>query len=283
MGTQQIRLLDRQEATRMVEWSAEEGWNPGLNDADAFYATDPGGFWGLFEDGAMLATISVVRYGAAFAFVGLYICRRDRRGEGIGYRLWQAALEGANAGTLGLDGVVDQQSNYRKSGFAFAHRNVRYGGTPVATAPDDPRLTRIGSNDVRAVLDYETASRLFPAERTAFLRAWLDLPGATSFALRGRDGAIEGYGTIRPCHSGFKIGPLFAATADDAMILARALIAQARPGPVFLDPPEPNAPAVVLAKRLGLEPVFETARMYRGPVPDLALDRVFGITCFELG
>jgi len=267
----------------MVEWAAEEGWNPGLNDADAFFATDPGGYWGLFEDGAMLATISVVRYGTALAFVGLYICRPDRRGEGIGYRLWQAALEDASAGTLGLDGVVDQQSNYRKSGFAFAHRNVRYGGTPVAAAPDDPRLTHIGSNDVGAVLEYETAFRLFPAGRSAFLRGWLDLPGATSFALSGRDGTIEGYGTIRPCRSGFKIGPLFAANADDAMLLARALIAKAGRGPVFLDPPEPNAPAVGLAKRLGLEPVFETARMYRGPVPDLALDRVFGITSFELG
>ncbi|MEX1108827.1 MAG: GNAT family N-acetyltransferase [Dongiaceae bacterium] len=281
--TQQIRLLDRQETVRMVEWAAAEGWNPGLNDADAFSATDPGGYWGLFEDGAMLATISVVRYGAAFAFVGVYICRPDRRGEGLGYRLWQAALEGASAGTLGLDGVVDQQSNYRKSGFAFAHRNVRYGGTPVATAPDDSRLMRIGSNDVGAVVAYEAAARLFPAERTAFLRAWLDLPGATSFALRGRNDAIEGYGTIRPCRSGFKIGPLFAAHEDDALILAQALIAIAGHGPVFLDPPEPNAPAVDLAKRLGLEPVFETARMYRGPVPDLALDRVFGITSFELG
>ncbi|MEX0809255.1 MAG: GNAT family N-acetyltransferase [Dongiaceae bacterium] len=281
--TQQIRLLDRQETARAVEWAAEEGWNPGLNDADAFFASDPGGYWGLFEDGALLATISVVRYGGAFAFVGLYICRPDRRGEGLGYQLWESALGNANAGTLGLDGVVDQQLNYRKAGFALAHRNVRYGGTPVATAPDDPRLTGIGPEDVGAVLAYEAAARLFPAERRAFLRAWLDLPGSTSVALRDRSGAIEGYGTIRPCHSGFKIGPLFAAHAGDAMCLAQALIVRAGRGPVFLDPPEPNVPAVDLAKRLGLEPVFETARMYRGPAPDLAVDRIFGITSFELG
>ena len=52
---------------------------------------------------------------------------------------------------------------------------------------------------------------------------------------------------------------------------------------VFLDPPEPNGPAVALAKRYGLEPVFETARMYRGAVPELPLEKIFGITTFELG
>jgi hypothetical protein len=34
---------------------------------------------------------------------------------------------------------------------------------------------------------------------------------------------------------------------------------------------------------MDLYPVFETARMYRGRVPDLSLARTYGITTFELG
>lgn len=45
----------------------------------------------------------------------------------------------------------------------------------------------------------------------------------------------------------------------------------------------PNVKAVALAERHGLTPGFETARMYRGPAPDLPLDKTFGITTFELG
>jgi hypothetical protein len=41
--------------------------------------------------------------------------------------------------------------------------------------------------------------------------------------------------------------------------------------------------ARALFERYGLKPVFETARMYRGPVPVLPLDRIYGITTFELG
>ena len=35
---------------------------------------------------------------------------------------------------IGLDGVVGQQENYRKSGFQLAYANVRYGGTVAAPA-----------------------------------------------------------------------------------------------------------------------------------------------------
>ncbi len=54
-------------------------------------------------------------------------------------------------------------------------------------------------------------------------------------------------------------------------------------GEIFLDVPEPNAAALSLAQDLGLTPVFETARMYTGRAPDIALDKIFGVTTFELG
>ena len=41
--------------------------------------------------------------------------------------------------------------------------------------------------------------------------------------------------------------------------------------------------AVALAGDHGLSPVFETARMYTGPIRPLRLERVFGVTTFELG
>ncbi len=89
---------------------------------------------------------------------------------------------------------------------------------------------------------------------------------------------------IRPCRRGHKIGPLFATNSAAATALAHALIdARNETDDVFLDVPEPNAAASALARGLGLTPVFETARMYTGPAPKIALDHVFGITSFELG
>jgi hypothetical protein len=123
---------------------------------------------------------------------------------------------------------------------------------------------------------------VFPAPRPAFLRAWLAAPGHVALALL-RDGAVAGFGVIRPCRAGHKIGPLVADGARDAEALLAALLARVPPGEVFLDVPETHRAAVALAGRLGLKPVFETARMYTGPAPALRADRIFGITTFELG
>ena len=50
-----------------------------------------------------------------------------------------------------------------------------------------------------------------------------------------------------------------------------------------LDVPEVNRAAVSLAERNGMTPAFETARMYNKGEPELRLDKVYGMTTFELG
>ena len=52
---------------------------------------------------------------------------------------------------------------------------------------------------------------------------------------------------------------------------------------VYLDVPVPNGEAMALARAHGLRSVFETARMYAGQAPACELQRVYGITTFELG
>jgi hypothetical protein len=119
----------RQELDVAVDWAAAEGWNPGWHDADCFYAADAGGFLiGLLGD-EPIATIAVVRYGVSFGFVGFYIVKAAYRGQGYGLQIWKAGLRRLEGRVVGLDGVVDQQENYKKSGFLLAHRNVRYQGT----------------------------------------------------------------------------------------------------------------------------------------------------------
>ncbi len=72
-------------------------------------------------DGAPAATVSCANYSASFAFLGFYIVREDLRGRGYGLRIWDAAIAHAGPRVIGLDGVVAQQQNYRKSGFELAY------------------------------------------------------------------------------------------------------------------------------------------------------------------
>lgn len=265
---------------KAVDWARQEGWNPGLRDAEAFAAEDPEGFLGLSIDGELVATISLVSYGPGFGFLGFYICRPDHRGKGLGLALWNEALRLKPAATIGLDGVKAQQPSYRKSGFVLAHENIRHGGLkPNGYSELNPDLVMLTPADAAAIDRFEQRNRLFPAPRQRFLAEWLRYD---AMALQ-RDGEIVGYGVIRPCHDGWKVGPLFADRIADAETILRGLLTRMAEGTFFLDTPATNQGAVDLAVSLGLRPMFETARMYRGKTPEIATQKVFGITTFELG
>jgi hypothetical protein len=76
---------------------------------------------------------------------------------------------------------------------------------------------------------------------------------------------------------------LFADDGRAAEALYGRLAAFALGGPLFLDAPENNPAAMKLVARHQMEEVFGTARMYLGPPPSLAHERIFGVTTFELG
>lgn len=269
-----------------LAWAAAEGWNPGIEDAEAFLVADPEGFLIGRIDGVPAVSISAVAYGADFGFIGLYICRAEYRGHGHGAALARTALARLEGRVVGLDGVVDRIDSYARLGFEAAHHSFRYGGEIAPEWPGDPRLVAVTDDSAAGVLGAAIAAvdrACFGAERPAFLSRWIT-PTATrnAVAVIGEDGNVTGYGVIRACGEGSKIGPLFAASAEDAESLLVALAAT-RPGLVFLDVPEPNAAGLDLAARYGMTRRFETVRMYRNGRLDLPLERIFGLTSFELG
>ena len=280
MTSMNIRTMRPEEIAIAVDWAAAEGWNPGHADAACFATVDGQGFLIGEIDGAPAATISCVNYDDNFAFLGCYIVREDLRGRGHGLAIWNAAIAHAGGRVIGLDGVVAQQANYARSGFAFAYPNIRYGGT--ATAPGAANAGIVALADVPFAAIAADDATLFPAPRAAFLRAWIDAPGHVGRALM-RDGRLAAWGVIRPCRTGRKIGPLVADDRAAAEAVLAALLAEAGGGEVFLDVPAVNREAVALARDLELEPVFETARMYTGPIAPVRIERVFGVTSFELG
>ncbi len=273
-----IRPMRPEEVALAVDWAAAEGWNPGLHDAETFPIPDPSGFLVGLIDGEPVATVSVVAYDGAFAFLGFYIVAPEHRGAGYGLSIWQAGMSRLGERNVGLDGVVAQQANYHRSGFGYAYANRRYEAAGGGEMPEGPvDAARVDRAALHA-LDLEC----FPAQRRAFLDAWLAQGDARALALPADDG-VAGFGVIRRCRAGHKIGPLFARDAGSADLLYRALAATAPGEPVYLDVPEPNAEAMSLARRYDMTETFETARMYTREPPAIDLGKVFGVTTFELG
>ncbi|ROQ35532.1 acetyltransferase (GNAT) family protein [Streptomyces sp. PanSC19] len=282
-GSLSVSSATPQEWALVRSWAAEEGWNPGLSDVPAFFAQDPAGFFLGRVDGEPVSAISVVNYDDSYAFLGFYLVRPELRGLGHGLATWRAALAHAGGRAVGLDGVPAQQDNYRRSGFTTAYRTARYVGE--VPAPERPvvGVVAAGQIDPAALAAYDAVCH--HADRPRFLSTWLATPGHRALA-RVTDGRLTGYGVVRPAQDEARVGPLFADTPADAAALLDGLAAEAREfgaTRIAVDMPEANPAAARLAQDRGLEPTFETARMYTGPVRPVARERVFGVTTLELG
>jgi GNAT superfamily N-acetyltransferase len=281
--------MNRSEVDELVAWAAHEGWNPGLHDAEVFWATDPDAFIAADLDGETIGGGAITSYNGDYGFMGFFIVRPGYRGRGFGNTLWhvrrQRLLDRLRTGaSIGLDGVFEMQDYYTRGGFSFSHRNMRFR----ADIPDRPailpdvekNISPLAAIPFEQVLEYDRTC--FPASRPTFLREWIAQPDAIAVGYQ-RDRKLSGYGVVRRCSEGCKVGPLFANEIQTAEALYLHLAVFVAGGPLYLDAPENNPAAIELVQQHRMIEVFGCARMYLGPLPDLVHERVFGVTTFELG
>lgn len=274
----EIFVMTRDDLKIAIEEARQEGWNPGLYDLEPFYVTDPDGFFVGKLNGEPIAFISNVVYDEKFAFWGFFITREQYRNKGYGVALFNKALEHAGNRVTGADGVVAQLDNYRKAGFEISYQNMRYEG--IATQKPFESIVELSTVDFNELKDYDY--KIFLAPRDRFLEEWQRMPESYSFACRD-NGRLAGYGVMRKCYKGYKVGPLFADNPSIAENILNGLMHKIAGESFYLDVPEPNSEAVKLAKKNSMSICFETARVYNGLPPKLPLENIFGITTFELG
>ncbi|KAJ1538624.1 hypothetical protein HK405_013630, partial [Cladochytrium tenue] len=249
------------------------------------------------DDSAMIpvACIGAFKYSEERGFIGFYIVRNAAlRGRGYGLQLFRAAMDYLGpACNAGLDGVVAQQHNYAKSGFAPAWDSWRWtlpprGAVSSALAPSPPPGTAaavsVGDEDLaRLMLQYSGLPR--PA---AFVRAWLAHSDILTVGLRSETGGdLVAVGSVRPAASGYRVGPVFAPGAAEAAWVVRMLVAGVpADAAVVADVVMANgtAPDVFRAAGFSDRDAFVCARMWTkgSPVTPAAVAGVFAVTTLEL-
>ncbi len=275
-----IRNIREDEVHIPIEWARDEGWNPGLHDGSCHYPVDPAGWFCADQNGEIIGVGVATNYDKTFSFGGFYMVKEPYRHHGVGWDIFSAMRAHAGERNFGGDGVYEMQDKYAAhAGFQYAYRNIRWQG--VLDGKEQPDLVSAHDIPFDTLLRYDTAH--FPVERKVFLEKWISQPESSALVCLDRDEKISGYGVIRKCYEGYKIGPLFADTPDIAHTICEGLTATVPGEMIFLDTPEPNSAAVRMAQESSMVAVFGTARMYTKAAPLLPLHEIFGVTTFELG
>ncbi|MBS1514775.1 MAG: GNAT family N-acetyltransferase [Bacteroidetes bacterium] len=274
-----IRTAEEKDMDFMIELARQEGWNPGLHDKEPFYAADPNGFFIGEASGEPIACVSGVKYDDKFAFGGFYIVKEEYRKQDYGIQMYKRVIDYVNGLPFGIDGVVAQQENYKKSGFVFAHNQMRYEGTGLR-GKLQTECIGIKEISIEDLIKYDAS--VFGFQRSEFLKKWIIMPESYSLAITDNS-KLAGYGLIRKCFKGYKIGPIFAEEKSIAEKLFLSLAEFAEGKEVYLDIPEINKAGMAIQEKYNMKYVFETARMYLNGKPEIPVEKVFGVTSFELG
>lgn len=263
-----------------MEWAYEEGWNPGIHDAECYQLADPQGCIVGLSGENPIAFIAAMKYGK-YGFIGPSIVGASYRGQGYGLQLWDTALEYLkDCHLIESNSILEQQGNYDKAGFQRIYNNISYEGMGGGKAPQNDNIVPLASLPHKSIEEYTLP--FFPARRRRFHRAWMVQSNSVSLGILEQD-KLAGYCLARRCMNGYKVGPLLADTPDLADQLFVALLAELPDQEIYLDAPGNNPVSHELAERHNLKSVMETAHMYKGTLQTLPFDRQFCLTSLDLG
>lgn len=180
-----------------------EDWRLALALSRGIVALDP--------DGGVVGTAIMTPYGDTHATINMVIVDTGHRGRGLGRRLMDAVLRLAGDRVIRLIATQDGVPLYEKLGFMATGRVAQHQGVPtLATAwPTDPRITSA-----------TPLCELLPLDRQAFgadrSRLFTHLFELGQFHTLAADGSVLGFAGRRAFGRGQVIGPVVAATPDDA-------------------------------------------------------------------
>lgn len=280
----ELKELEIEDVKLLFEWAKDEGWDPGIEDAEICFAAFPKQFIGFFKEQDLIAAGSIVNYNGEFGFMGLFIVKKEQRSKGLGKLLWEARktklLACLNPGaSIGMDGVKEMQSFYAKGGFkaSFAdERHVRVGQSFSFSHKIQP----FQQTDFHLLSEYDTSC--FGFNRSEFLKAWIANKSANTL-LYMENSELHGYAVIRKTYEGYKIGPLFAENEMIAEELYKACLTMGVGEKITIDIPTVNSLAIKLVQTYCTHLTFECERMYYPLKPNVDFSKVYGITTLEFG
>ena len=205
-------------------------------------------------------------FGRDVGTIGLVLVAPEQQGRGIGRALMNALIADSGSRTLMLNATAEGLPLYEKlgfvsTGFVRQHQGRLAEGAVLPAAPDVP-LRRAVPADHAALCALDAA--VFGADRSPLIRSILASGDAW---LVDRAGKPAGFVVLRAFGRGMIIGPVAAASEDEAIALVAAAAKAAPPGVLRIDIPAQAEGLAVWLTAACLPAIDTVTVMLRGSWP----------------
>lgn len=238
----QVSLMKLVDFKEVNQWCIDEGWNIGIYDSEIYYKIDPVGHY-IARTDETVASLSLIKHHSTFFTLGPFIVHKSYRGQGVGEALWNVAMarmikESPDA-HIALYAVSEQVERYKKADFVPVLTIQRWyidSNQSISPSVCD-QCTTITNKLIHSVgLYYQNH---YVNNRDLLFNELLLKPETNGLVFMD-DNVIKGFGFIRRCIRGFRIGALVADTPEIAQTLIAGLLVFAQSAPVFIDVPSSN-------------------------------------------
>lgn len=271
-------------------WTSKELWNTVPSDMNAGFAQDDGGFFLGVLDGAIIASVSAIKYGKDRGFIGCYICLPEHRGKGFGLRVFKAGMDHLKDRAICLDGVMAQVKNYEKSGFhstrTVARHRVAAWEVPISSTNPLVEFLDIKTCPTADLVAYDAS--ITKLDRTpAFFESFFQREDGFGLVARSNR-EIVGIMYTRKAEDGFRVGPWFADSKQVAQYLFEATLTKwahlLKDQHIHVDVSAENKDAMGLMVSWRGHSYFTMSHMWTsGPEVVEDLSKLYGSFSVELG
>ncbi|WP_133405510.1 GNAT family N-acetyltransferase [Parashewanella tropica] len=282
-----FREASQDEISQLFDGIISEGWNPGIHDIHTYPDCESTHFLVALHQNQPVSFISYIIYQQHYAFVGCYLVPDPKqRGKGFGLAIvnhLHDKLKNLGVSLIGVDGVVAQCDNYAKKGLidAYLHRQFYYQVQGNETVEESVSLS---CPDIAILAAFE--SKFVPEPRLPFWQTWAVNDPSKKFAcIHDSYRELSGFACLRKAVNGYRVGPIYAESVDEAKELLHGLAVQVPAESIlYIDIPEGNPAGFHFIQQAELtENQFDCMRMYLGKPPQLEVKGIFGVCTLEMG
>jgi len=256
------RTMHAEDIPEGLQLCRKAKWNQLESDWQIFLQNSPGACMVAIFGNQIVGTVTTIRYGHSFSWIGMVLVDSDFRRKGIGQQLLHEALQLLHSEeTVKLDATPQGREVYLKLNFVDEYHLTRMNLVLAKDLFYPSNARSIKKEDLPRLIEFDR--KIFGADRSSLLQ-WMS-EKAPGFAFLIEEGVeIKGYCMGRYGHDFMHIGPIIAKNTNLAKDLLVAALSTCAGSPVILDVLHFEPDWMAWLKEIGFTEQRNFIRMFRG-------------------